>query len=301
VKILITGNAGFIGRHFVRALQDDRPGDHIVTGVDIHYGSDARDFFRNRFLPELDNHYDLVIHAAAHVGGRADIEGRPTFLGAINLQLDAALFEWALRAKPDRLLYLSSSAVYPVNLQISSIQGRLREDYVNLTSPELPDATYGWTKLTGERLAAEYASEGGRVHVVRPFSGYGEDQDISYPFPAFAARTLARHDPFQIWGNGRQHRDWIHVDDVIVGALAVIEQDVREPVNLCSGIGVSFDELARRFTSTVAGYHPELEHLIDAPAGVAHRVGDPNRMLQIYTPKVSLDEGIDRALGNLDA
>jgi nucleoside-diphosphate-sugar epimerase len=294
MRILITGSAGFIGRHFLSTLEVD----HTVFGIDTVHGVDARDFFRDQARRPVQ-YFDLVIHAAAHVGGRADIDGRPTFLGAYNLQLDAAMFEWALRAKPDRLLYISSSAVYPVNLQISSIQGRLKEDYVNLLSPDLPDATYGWTKLTGERLAAEYAGEGGRVHVVRPFSGYGEDQDISYPFPAFAARTLARHDPFQIWGNGQQHRDWIHVDDVIAGALAVIDQDVREPVNLCTGIGIGFDELARRFTRAV-GYQPELDHVLDAPTGVAHRVGDPNRMLQIYTPKVSLDEGIERALGNLD-
>jgi nucleoside-diphosphate-sugar epimerase len=294
MKVLITGSSGFIGRHFTRALEDD----HTVIGIDIVYGSDARDFFRDQFL-SLEDHIDLVIHAAAHVGGRADIDGKPTFLGAYNLQLDAALFEWALRHRPDRLLYISSSAVYPVNLQISSIQGRLREDYVNLMSPELPDATYGWTKLTGERLAAEYAGEGGRVHVVRPFSGYGEDQDVSYPFPMFAARARSRQDPFTIWGNGQQTRDWIHVDDVIAGALEVVNQDVWSPVNLCSGIGVGFDELARMFTRAT-GYKPELEHLIGAPAGVAHRVGDPNRMLHIYTPKVGLDEGIDRALGAID-
>ena len=294
MKILITGAAGFLGRHFRQALSDDND----VTAIDVIWEQDARDYFRGRDWPLT--HFDLVIHAAAHVGGRQDIDGRPTFLGAYNLQLDAALFEWALRAEPTRLLYLSSSAVYPVNLQISSIQGRLREDYVNLLSPDLPDATYGWTKLTGERLAAEYAGEGGRVHVVRPFSGYGEDQDLSYPFPMFAARAHNRQDPFRIWGNGQQTRDWIHVDDVIAGALAVVEADVREPVNLCNGLGISFDELAWRFVEA-ADYKPELKHLTDAPTGVVHRVGDPTRMRHIYTPKVGLDEGIDRALGAVGA
>jgi nucleoside-diphosphate-sugar epimerase len=289
-RILITGAAGFLGRHFRQALSEDND----VVAIDIVWEQDARDFFRGRDWP-IGNDWDLVIHAAAHVGGRADIEGRPTYLGAYNLQLDAALFDWALRARPAALLYLSSSAVYPVELQLARFQGRLHEDEVDLLYPKLPDATYGWTKLTGERLAAEYAGEGGRVHVVRPFSGYGEDQDLDYPFPSFVKRARNQEDPFAIWGNGQQVRDWIHVDDVVAGALAVVEQDVREPVNLCSGTGISFDKLAGLFTRAT-GYQPELEHMLGAPTGVAHRVGNPNRMLEIYTPKVSLDEGIDRAL-----
>jgi nucleoside-diphosphate-sugar epimerase len=229
------------------------------------------------------------------VGGRSDIEGRPTYLGAYNLQLDGALFEWALRTKPGAVIYLSSSSVYPVVMQDGQSNLRLAEYHVNLSDPRLPDATYGWTKLTGERLAAEYAAEGGRVHIVRPFSGYGEDQSLDYPFPSFAQRARHRQDPFQIWGNGQQMRDWIHVDDVVAGALAVYEADVRTPINLCNGVGVLFDDLAVMF-GRAAGYAPALEHLRARPAGVTRRIGDPRKMAEIYAPKVSLIEGIRRSL-----
>jgi nucleoside-diphosphate-sugar epimerase len=290
MKVLITGSAGFLGRHFAKALREND-----LTFFDITGGVDVRDFFQGR-LAEAHDHYDLVIHAAAHIGGRSDIEGRPTYLGAYNLQLDGALFEWAIRNKPGAVIYLSSSAVYPVIMQDGLSARRLAEHDVSLRDPRLPDATYGWTKLTGERLAAEYMAEGGRVHVVRPFSGYGEDQSLDYPFPSFAQRALRREDPFEIWGNGRQVRDWIHVDDVVAGALAVFEQDVRSPVNLCSGVGVSFNELAEMFAEAI-GYEPTLEHQLDAPSGVVHRVGDPRKMFEIYMPKVSLVEGVHRALG----
>jgi nucleoside-diphosphate-sugar epimerase len=290
MKVLITGSAGFLGRHFAKVLREND-----LTFFDITGGVDVRDFFQGR-LAEANDHYDLVIHAAAHVGGRSDIEGRPTYLGAYNLQLDGALFEWAIRNKPGAVIYLSSSAVYPVIMQDGLSVRRLAEHDVSLRDPRLPDATYGWTKLTGERLASEYAAEGGRVHVVRPFSGYGEDQSLDYPFPSFAQRARERQDPFRIWGNGQQVRDWIHVDDVVAGTLAVYEQDMRSPVNLCSGVGVSFNELAEMFTEA-AGYEPTLEHDLDAPAGVMHRVGDPRKMFEIYMPKVSLVEGVHRALG----
>jgi nucleoside-diphosphate-sugar epimerase len=291
MKVLITGSAGFLGRHFATAL-----GESDLTQVDVVNGLDARDFFRGAGGGHSSNHFDLVIHAAAHVGGRSDIEGRPTYLGAYNLQLDAALFEWALRTKPGAVIYLSSSSVYPVVMQDGQSNLRLAEYHVNLSDPRLPDATYGWTKLTGERLAAEYATEGGRVHIVRPFSGYGEDQSLDYPFPSFAQRARHRQDPFQIWGSGQQVRDWIHVDDVVAGALEVFAQDVRTPINLCSGVGLSFDELAMEFAQ-VAGYSLKLEHLRARPAGVKYRVGDPRKMFQIYMPKVSLIEGIRRSLG----
>jgi nucleoside-diphosphate-sugar epimerase len=287
VRVLVTGSAGFVGRHFARHLQD-----HDVLRVDVaeRLSVDARDFFRG------DNgHFDLVIHAAAHVGGRKDIEGRAAFVGAYNLQLDGAMFEWALRTRPNRVVYFSSSAVYPVKLQEGYARIALSEWDVNPTVPVLPDATYGWVKLTGERLAAEAEAEGLRLHVFRPFSGYGEDQSEDYPFPAFAARSRRKDDPFQIWGDGTQVRDWIHVDDVVGGVMTAIEQDVHGPMNLCTGRGVSFNALADMFT-TEADYNPAPEHILDAPRGVSHRVGDPDKMLTVYQPKVTLEEGIRRAL-----
>lgn len=289
MRVLVTGSAGFIGRHFVRHLQD-----HDVLRVDVaeRLSVDARDFFRG------DNgNFDLVIHAAAHVGGRRDIEGRAAFLGAYNLQLDGAMFEWALRTRPGRVAYFSSSAAYPVYMQEDDrfVGPGLRENDIDLRFLSLPDATYGWVKLTGERLAAETEAGGLRVHVFRPFSGYGEDQAEDYPFPSFAARARRRDDPFQIWGDGTQVRDWIHIDDLVGGVMAAIDQDVPGPTNLCTGRGMSFNELADMFT-TEAGYQPTIEHVLDAPRGVTHRVGNPDKMLTFYEPKVTLEEGIRRAL-----
>ena len=79
-----------------------------------------------------------------------------------------------------------------------------------------PDMTYGWSKLTGEylaRIAAEYYDLS--VACVRPFSGYGEDQDLSYPIPAIAARAAGQETPFEVWGTGKQGRDFVHIEDCI--------------------------------------------------------------------------------------
>lgn len=287
---LVTGSAGFVGRHMCAALE--AAGWH-VTGFDLTAGrywcGDVREAFS-----QVDNRFDLVVHAAAHVGGRVDIDSRPTYVGAVNLQLDGAMFEWALRTRPERVVYLSSSAAYPVRLQAGSPDWRLRECDIDVRFPSLPDATYGWVKLTGERLAVEAEAEGLRMHVFRPFSGYGTDQSTDYPFPALIGRARRREDPFAVWGDGRQVRDWIHIDDVTAAVLAAVEQDVPGPTNLCTGRPTSFFELADLVTKE-AGYRPEVTP-VGGPAGVHYRVGDPTKMLGFYEPRVSLEEGIRRAL-----
>lgn len=350
MRALITGAAGFVGRHMLAELQA-RGWD--TTGVDINpmpiYGAtnddlpgryqqlsalvgDARDIFSGRGSlgwRELSNQrFDLVVHCAYHVGGRAAIDGNPSLL-ALNLELDAQLFDWALRTRQGRVLYYSSSAAYPIKYQeLASAQLcsmscdeeqraqpwiHLSEYMINLAHVEQPDARYGWAKLTGEHLAAAASLAGLRVHVVRPFSGYGGDQDLAYPFPAILRRAITGD--LSVWGPRGQRRDWVHIDDIVGCSLAVVEQDVTEPVNICSGVGVEMGELAIRMAD-IAGApinwpNPAnrdlrtlvesgaLRYLEDQPTGVMVRVGDPTRMLKIYQPQVELDEGIWRALGEL--
>jgi nucleoside-diphosphate-sugar epimerase len=283
----VTGDRGFIGRHFARHLREE---GWEVYGADIADQSDARDVFRARGGP----HYDLVIHAAAVVGGRSRIEWSP-LSQAVNLELDAALFGWARHARPGRVIYFSSSAAYPVAMQGVSRHRRLKERHIDLDMPAQPDSLYGWMKLTGERLAALARSEGVKVSVVRPFSGYGEDQDADYPFRAFADRARKREDPFAIWGNGQQVRDFVHADDIVAVVMAMAEDGIDGPVNVGHGEPVSMIELAGMFARE-AGYEPEFRVQRDAPSGVAYRVCDPARMLGIHVPQISLREGVRRAL-----
>lgn len=285
MRALVTGAAGFVGRHMTRALLG-RGWD--VARCDTVLGWDAYAAFAG------DTVYDLVVHAAAVEPHRAAIDTKPMHR-AENLRLDAAMFAWAVRTGQRRVVYLSSPAAYPVALQDGARWDRLTEEDIDLTRAQEPDAAYGWTKLTGERMAAAAASIGLAVHVVRPFSGYGEDQREDWPFGAFTARARRREDPFVIWGDGSQVRDWIHIDDVVAGTLAVVDNDVREPVNLCTGVGTSMVDLVR-LACKVADYSPVIELHPDKPTGVQYRVGDPTRMNEVYTAEVSLDEGVRRAL-----
>lgn len=289
MKALVTGATGFVGRHMVAALRER--GDDVTT-VDIagQPAVDVRDFCRAD-----DTRYDLVVHLAAVVGGRQMIEGQPLGV-AVNLALDAEVFAWAARTRPGRLVYFSSSAAYPVALQ-SGTAHRLRETDIDLTGGALgmPDQTYGWAKLSGELLAAHARAAGLRVTVLRPFSGYGSDQAPSYPFRAFIDRARGKEDPYAVWGNGSQVRDWIHVSDVVSAALAAAEQDHPGPLNVCTGRPTTFTELAALVTAA-AGYTPAVRYVPTAPSGVRYRVGDPTELHRVYTPRVPLEDGIARAL-----
>jgi nucleoside-diphosphate-sugar epimerase len=263
VRALVTGSAGFIGRHFFAELTDR---DWDVEGCDLdHDGVDALDEFKH------EHRYDLVVHAASRAPHRVAIDTQPA--GHIyNQLLDAAMFEWAVRTGQGRVLYFSSCAAADAE----------------------PDA-YGLLKLTGERMAVQARAAGLPVTVVRPYSGYGEDQSEDFPFRAFIERARRREDPFDIWGDGTQVRDWIHVDDVVAGALAAVDADADGPVSLCTGVGTSMLDLAAMVCGR-AGYQPEFRLRADAPAGVRYRVGGPSQLRRYYTPVVNLEQGVKRAL-----
>lgn len=285
MKILITGDAGFVGRAFHRALDGKK---HEITGIDIANGIDCRDFFKKD-----DTKYDVVIHLAAIVGGRATIEGNPLAV-ATDLAIDSDMFQWAIRTKPRATVYFSSSAAYPVYLQRNAYKQALRESDINLDHIRTPDLSYGWAKLTGETLARYARNEGLNVTVLRPFSGYGSDQALDYPFPSLIERAKRKSDPFDIWGTGEQRRDFIHIDDIVAATFEAVTNKV-ETLNLCTGVATSFIELAER-VMLQAGYLAPIRKNPGKPSGVEYRVGNPTKMLDIYKPKISLAEGIARAL-----
>ena len=285
MKILITGDEGFVGRAFHQAL--DKKNNEVV-GFDIKSGIDARKFFAAD-----DTYFDVVIHLAAVVGGRATIEGNPLAV-ATDLAIDSDLFQWALRTRPGRIVYFSSSAAYPIMLQKARFKAMLSEQDINLEHIRTPDQTYGWSKLTGELLAQYARDEGLKVTILRPFSGYSADQSLDYPFPSFVARARAKATPFKIWGSGLQVRDFIHIDDVVEATFAAVLNDVQV-MNICSGRATSFIELAEMMMLAV-GYLAPIETDLTAPVGVEYRVGNPRFMNVIYEPKISLEQGIAQAL-----
>lgn len=318
-KILITGGAGFVGRHFTRHFLQAGDEVHAVDciapltgGIDPAAGwplfdprdytsfkfhrEDCRDFFKR----EQATDFDYAIHLAAMVGGRAMIEENPIAV-ADDLSIDAEYWQWAKAAKPAKTLCFSSSAAYPIKYQRADGYVLLREDMIGFDSDiGMPDMSYGWAKLTCEYLARlSYEKHGLRSICYRPFSGYGEDQDDNYPFPSICKRALAhKGEPvLTVWGSGAQMRDFIHIDDCIAGAVTTMDKiDDGSAVNLSTGLYTSFIEFAS-LAARLCGYSPEVKGMSDKPSGVHARGGDTTLQRELgFVATIDFTAGIKRAL-----
>ena len=333
---LISGACGFVGRNMVKRLyrttsdhifmvDDLSIGTHPSTWLDYKesrmtgdlevIGQEERLYFWKGDFRELLFHlrqnpdhiqesygiefekFSDVYHFAAIVGGRLKIEGDPMAV-ALDLSIDAEFFYWICQHRPERVLYPSSSAAYPISLQSTDGAIALSESDIDFTKNlGVPDMTYGWSKLTGEFLAQIAARHYGiSVVCIRPFSGYGEDQDLSYPVPAIAARAARRENPFEVWGTGKQGRDFVHIDDVLDLIILLMDRvSDGSAYNIGSGQLTSFLDLIGVFTS-FAGYSPEIRPLLDKPVGVHSRYCDMSLVRKKFgwMPKISLEEGMKR-------
>lgn len=322
-KILITGGAGFVGRRFCKRFLDAGDEVHCVDpvirdtgGIDPaggwplfsprdyqnfhYYEEDCRNWFKRR----NDDDFDYSFHLAAMVGGRDMIENNPLAV-ADDLSIDAEYWQWARKAKPAKTACFSSSAAYPVGLQREEGFRLLKEEDILFDDDiGMPDMSYGWAKLTCEYLARlAYEKHGLKSVCYRPFSGYGEDQDLTYPFPSIIRRAKAHagEKELTVWGTGDQMRDFIYIEDCVDGVLATLDKiDDAGALNLSTGIYTSFRKFARMAAEAV-GYSPEVIGLSDQPAGVFARGGCTIKQNEHgFVARTTFGEGIRMALDLLE-
>lgn len=323
-KVLVTGGAGFVGRHFVRRLLERGDEVYCVDNIapltgGIHPDSgwpffDPRNFDNFHFFEQdcrvwfrenRDAGFDYAFHLAAIVGGRLVIENNPLAV-AVDLSIDAEYWGWAKDAKPDRTVCFSSSAAYPVGLQTAENYVLLTEDMINFTSDiGMPDLSYGWSKLTCEYLARlAFERYGLKSVCYRPFSGYGEDQDDTYPFPSICKRAIANKgaDVLKVWGTGLQMRDFIHIEDCVTGVLTTCDKiDDGDAINLSTGIYTNFRQFAG-LAAEVCGYHPDVQGMSDMPTGVFARGGDTKKQQEFgFVHTISFKEGVSRAIEHFES
>lgn len=298
MKILISGAAGFLGRHFLRYFQDAKA-EIVAFDIAVDRPEGVYHFEAQEFYESSRRQFDIAIHLAALVGGREKIEGDPLY-NADSLRLDAAFFRWASE-HAKLAIYPSSSAVYGAALQKAKGQA-LREDAFNPENAAwyAPDEMYGFTKLTGEYLAWKAAKYGLSTLCIRPFSGYGEGQAETYPIPAICKRALNQENPLIVWGSGQQSRDLIHVSDLVNATMARVKGGVNgyESMNIGTGIPIKMVEIAK-MAAEIAGYAPQIVNDESKPEGVHSRFCDPSEMLRWYHPSVTVYDGLARVMQSL--
>ena len=312
--VLVTGGASFIGSHLVDRLLD--------AGAEVHVIDDFSSGLRENIpsLPDerivtadlADRHVTLerfpeceyVFHLAAVHGGRGFIDTFPDQV-LVNLTIDNNVYTAATQVGSRHVIHASSACVYPTTLQADSASRHLlAESEAGFLIPgqAFADGAYGWAKLMGEYQAWQFALQSRfRASSARIFTAYGERENESHAAIALIAKALLHVDPYPIWGDGTQTRNFTYVADTVRGLLLLGTREDDEPFRAVN-VGSSTHHTVKEFIETVFAqldWRPdELELQTWRPVGVASRASDNAliRALFDWEPQTPLGDGVQRTL-----
>jgi GDP-D-mannose 3', 5'-epimerase len=302
---LVCGAGGFIGSHLVMRLKNE---GFWVRGIDLKYpefgATQADDFIigdlrdQNVCRNAVDRKFDEVYQLAADMGGAgfvftgendADIMHNS---GMINLNVIDACYKRNVK----RIFYSSSACIYPEYNQMDPDNPRCSEDSAY---PAAPDSDYGWEKLFSEHLYLAYHRNFGmEVRVARYHNIFGPEgtwEGGREKAPAALSRKVAEAkdgDEILIWGDGKQTRSFLYIDECLEGTLRLMRSDFTGPVNIGSEEMVSINQLVDMI-SEIAGKKLIKKH-IPGPQGVRGRNSD-NRLINEmlgWKPQLPLKEGM---------
>jgi nucleoside-diphosphate-sugar epimerase len=313
-RVLVTGGASFIGSHLVDRLvglgAQVRVADDLSSGRldNLHESLDHVDFccgdLRDRdFTRRMMAQREVVFHLAACHGGRGFIDTHPVEC-ASNLVLDGIVFDEAWRAGVSQTCFASSACVYPVHRQARSSSGPvyLREEWADpfREACAAADGEYGWAKLMGEMTLAAYRKQHGMRSVAcRLFTAYGERENETHAVIALIAKAFVRMDPYEIWGDGQQDRNFTYVGDIVDGMIRAAEAvDDASPVNIGCAEHIKIIDMARRIFAEI-GFTPQaITFDTSKPVGVFSRAADLGRARERlgWEPKTSFEEGLRRTI-----
>jgi len=307
-KVLITGGASFIGSHLVDKLLEKgasvRIVDNLSSGklenIDDHIKRNRVEFIEGDLrdtsvAKEALRGIDVVFHLAADHGGRGYVDLNQAG-PASNLALDGIVFHEAVNAGVEQIVYASSGCVYPNYLQEDITKKiYLTEDLVK--PPYDVDNMYGWAKLMAELTLKAYTRKFGiGTASCRYFTVYGPRGVENHAVIAMIARAFIKQDPYEIWGDGSQVRNWTYVDDIVEGTILAAEK-IKDgsAVNLGTMERITVSEAAL-MAIAFANYSTKIKFLKNMPTGPLNRVADNSLAKQIldWEPKVKFKEGFKR-------
>jgi UDP-glucose 4-epimerase len=304
--VLVTGGESFIGSHLAEKLvergADVRIADDFSSGEQLNLNSIKADIEisdgnlkRWNFAVEATKDVDRLFHLAADHGGRGYISNYPANC-ATNMALDNIVFETAVENGVDKITFASSVCTYPTDIQEE--RQRLSEEMVSFDERggAYADEAYGWAKLMGERsLQAFHEQHGVDASSVRIFTAYGPRENETHAIVALIAKAYAGQDPFQIWGDGEQTRNFTYVDD-IVNALLLANEKITDATPVNAGVReyISINDVVETIFNYLGWKPDEVNHMTDKPVGVRHRAADTSRAEELlgWEPEYSLEHGL---------
>lgn len=322
-KVVITGGASFIGSHLVDTLiqkgaevivaddfssgklanldyplEQDGPGVFVAHGLTVLKG----DLKEKGFVRQVLRDADVVFHLAASHGGRGYIASHPADCCG-NMTLDQLVLEEACKAGVERFIYASSACVYPSYLQEEAgSRYLLREEDADPFTRDraLPDLEYGWAKLMGEMsLRAYHRQYGLKGASARIFTAYGPRENETHAVIALIAKAFIRMDPYEIWGTGKQERNFTYVQDIVDGLLLLAERvEDASALNIGREDRISLNKAAE-IVFDILGWRPkEIYWDHGKPEGVASRAADltTTRRILGWEPQVGYRERFERTI-----
>lgn len=309
-RVLITGGASFIGSHLVDALV--AKGSHVRVVDDLSSGK------RENIAPHIDSGSvefiegdlknaetvkkamsgtEVVFHLAAVHGGRGFVDTHQAACTA-NVLIDTAVIREAHAAGVDKFVFASSGCVYPKYLQNNTGEKLyLTEEMVG--PPYEPDNVYGWAKLTTEMTLKAYAADYGlKSASCRFFTVYGERGVENHAVIAMIAKAFTRREPYEIWGDGTQIRNWTYVGDIVSGMIRAAEVvEDGSAVNLGTMERVRVLDAANAILAAFK-FSPDIKFMPNMPTGPYNRVSDNGlaKRLLGWEPRVTFREGLKKTI-----
>jgi GDP-D-mannose 3', 5'-epimerase len=305
-KILVCGAGGFIGGHLVTRLEqagfwvrgaDWKRHEYPDTAANEFLLGDLCDqTFAQQAVKDIDEVYQL----AADMGGAGYIftgeHDAAVMRNSATINLN--ILEYGRYAGVKKFFYSSSACIYPEYNQLDPDNPKCSEESAY---PAAPDSEYGWEKLFSERLYLSYMRNYGvQVRVARfhnIFGPLGTWMGGKEKAPAAVCRKVAEapsNGEIEIWGDGKQTRSFLYVDECLEGVRRLVESDFTGPVNIGSEEMVTINQLAE-MVMQIAGKKLTLKH-IKGPLGVRGRNSD-NHLIQEklnWKPSTPLIQGLEK-------
>jgi len=304
LKILVTGAGGFIGGHMANYLE--RKGYEVIT-CDIK--PNPWQLAPNFHLADLRNYNDCrglvegvdwIFQFAANMGGIGYISQVKADVVHDNVLINANMLRASVDAGVKRFFFASSACVYPEELQADERKvAFLREPDA---FPAHPDTAYGWEKLFTEIMCKSFEEDYGlEVRIARYhniYGPYGTYKGGREKAPAALCRKVAEAEDggsIVIWGNGKQIRSFLYIDDCLEATYRLMKSNYSEPLNIGSDQAITIDELANIIIE-ISGKKLTKKYDLSKPVGVRSRNADLTLLEQVlgWRPKVSYREGLEK-------